>query len=336
MNRFTGKTIALIVVLIALGVSAWFLFGNTVGGIEYANADRYTAGDATVTDRVENLLVDWTAGEVSIAYHSGSGIIITETANKALDDGDKLRWWLDGTTLRIRYAKAGLRFSFGLEKKLTVSLPEGMVLKSADISSTSGNLKIPALAAEEIRLGSTSGGISAVTSAAKKLSASSTSGGIALRQDDDADTVELHSTSGGIACTLNNVKTVTGNATSGGIALSIDGKAGTVKLGSTSGTIALAIASADTVETAATSGNVTGSVASFTGLKAGSTSGSITLQLPAEPGFTCKAETTSGDFSSGLPLTKNGDTYTCGDGSAVCSIGTTSGNIRIDPLPHEQ
>ncbi len=49
MNRFTGKTIALIVVMIALGVSAWFLFGNTVGGIEYANADRYTAGDATVT-----------------------------------------------------------------------------------------------------------------------------------------------------------------------------------------------------------------------------------------------------------------------------------------------
>lgn len=333
MNRFTGKTIALIIVLFALAAAAWFLFGNTVGGIEYANADRYTAGDATVTGRVENLFVDWTSGEVSIAYHSGSGVIISETANKALGDDDKLRWWLDGTTLRIRHAKAGLRISFGLEKKLTVSLPEGTVLKSADISSTSGDLKIPALAAEEIRLGSTSGGISAVTSTAKTLYASSTSGGIVLRQDDDAGTVELHSTSGGIACALNNVKTVTGDSTSGGIALNIDGKAGTVKLGSTSGGIGLAIASADTVETASTSGSVTGSVASFTELKAGSTSGSITLQLPAEPGFTCKAGTTSGSFSSDLPLTKNGDTYTCGDGSARCSISTTSGNIRIDPLP---
>lgn len=333
MNRFTGKTIALIIVLFALAAAAWFLFGNTVGGIEYANADRYTAGDATVTGRVENLFVDWTSGEVSIAYHSGSGVIISETANKALGDDDKLRWWLDGTTLRIRHAKAGLRISFGLEKKLTVSLPEGTVLKSADISSTSGDLKIPALAAEEIRLGSTSGGISAVTSTAKTLYASSTSGGIALRQDDDAGTVELHSTSGGIACALNNVKTVTGDSTSGGIALNIDGKAGTVKLGSTSGGIGLAIASADTVETASTSGSVMGCVASFTELKAGSTSGSITLQLPAEPGFTCKAGTTSGSFSSDLPLTKNGDTYTCGDGSARCSISTTSGNIRIDPLP---
>ena len=333
MSRFTGKTIALIIVLFALAAAAWFLFGSTVGGIDYADADRYTAGDATVTGRVENLFIDWTAGEVSIATHSGSGVIISETANKALGDGDRLRWWLDGTTLRIRYAKAGLRLSLNLEKKLTVSLPEGTVLKSADICSTSGDLKIPALAAEEIRLGSTSGGISAVTSSAKKLSASSTSGGIALRQDDDADTVELHSTSGGIACALNNVKTVTGDSTSGGIALTVDGRAGAVKLGTTSGGIGLAVASADTVEASSTSGSVTGSVASFTDLKAGSTSGSITLQLPAEPGFTCKAGTTSGSFSSDLPLTKNGDTYTCGNGSARCSISTTSGNIRIDPLP---
>ena len=38
---------------------------------------------------------------------------------------------------------------------------------------------------------------------------------------------------------------------------------------------------------------------------------------------------TSGTFTSELPLSKNGNTYVCGDGSASCRIGTTSGDITL-------
>ena len=69
--------------------------------------------------------------------------------------------------------------------------------------------------------------------------------------------------------------------------------------------------------------------AAFRDLKIGSTSGTVTVKLPAEPGFTCRAGTTSGSFSSDIALTKNGSEYTCGDGSAKCTIDTTSGDIRI-------
>ncbi len=327
MNKSKILTVALIAVLAALAVSAWFSFGTTAAGIEYANADKYTVGEATVSGAVENLSVDWTSGEVNIESHKGDGVVISETSAKALSEDDRLRWWLDGTTLRVRYAKSGFRISFNLEKKLTVSLPEGTVLKSADISATSGDLKIPRLAADEIRLGSTSGNITAVTEAGK-LAASSTSGDVDVRQSGDIDAVDLHSTSGSIACELVNVKKLTADSTSGGVRVAVTGAAGTLKIGSTSGNIYPEIASADKVEASSTSGSVSGSV-NAAEMKIGSTSGDITLKLPAEPGFTLKAGTASGSFSSDLPLSKNKDSYTCGDGSASFSVSTTSGNIRI-------
>ena len=69
MSKSKTLTIALIVVLIALGVAAWFLFGNTAAGLSYPNADKYSVGDATVSGTVNNLFVDWTAGKVTVEYY---------------------------------------------------------------------------------------------------------------------------------------------------------------------------------------------------------------------------------------------------------------------------
>ena len=329
MNKSKVLTLALIVVLAGLAACAWFMFGTTSAGLAYANADKYTVGEATVSGTVENLFVDWTAGQVNIEYHDGEGVIITEKANQTLNEDDKLRWWLDGTTLRIRYAKPGFRISFNLDKQLTVSLPADTVLKSADISSTSGDLNIPGLVADEIRLGSTSGSISAVT-VTKKLTASSTSGGIAVRQGDTIGTVDLDSTSGSISCTLGaNAAAVTARSTSGSISLDAAGSVETVKLESTSGSIYPSLASVGKAELSSTSGCVDGVFSAIHDLKIGTTSGNVSVRLPADPGFTCRVDSTRGDFSTDLALTKNGDTYTCGDGSAKCSIDTTSGSVRI-------
>ena len=148
MTKSRTFTVALIVVLILLAASAWLMFGRTAAGMSYPDADKYTVGNTTVTRPVNNLYVDWTSGQVNIEYHDGTGVIVSETANRALSEDDMLRWWLDGDTLRIRFAKSGFRISVNLDKHLTVSLPKGTVLKSADIGTTSGDLFIPALAAD--------------------------------------------------------------------------------------------------------------------------------------------------------------------------------------------
>ena len=179
MKKSTVLTAALIVCLILLGVSAWRMFGGSAG-FTYADAGKYSTGDATVSGSVENLYIDWTEGRVNIEYHTGSGVTVSETADRPLSDRNRLRWWLDGSTLRIRYVAPGIRMSPNPNKVLTVSLPEGTVLKSAEIGSTSADLNIPSLAADGIRLESTSGDINASTLAGNSpsppLQAASASG----------------------------------------------------------------------------------------------------------------------------------------------------------------
>ena len=111
MTKSKTFTVALIVVLILLGLSAWLMFGRTAAGMSYPDADKYIIGSTTVTGPVNNLYVDWTSGQVNIEYHDGTGVIVSETANRDLSEDDKLRWWLDGDTLRIRFAKPGFHIS---------------------------------------------------------------------------------------------------------------------------------------------------------------------------------------------------------------------------------
>lgn len=293
MNRSKSLVAALIVVLVLLGAGSCLMFGKTLG-LSYANADQYTAGDTEITSAVEHLDINWTSGKVIIEYHSGSGVSVRETANKTLSDDDKLHWWLDGTTLRVQYAKPGIRYfwnNWNLQKTLTVSLPEGTVLKSAKIDATAADLEIGSLAADEILLDTTAGDIAAST-AAKKLVVSSTSGKMDIRQDSPMDSVKLTATAGSIFCRLADAKEINADTTAGSIDMTVTGSAKNISLDSTAG--------------------------------------SVTLRLPTEPGFTCRVSTTAGSFNSPLSLQKDGKTYTCGDGSIQCSISTTAGSVRLD------
>ncbi|MGN0823607.1 MAG: DUF4097 family beta strand repeat-containing protein [Candidatus Coproplasma sp.] len=58
-------------------------------------------------------------------------------------------------------------------------------------------------------------------------------------------------------------------------------------------------------------------------------SGNIDLALPESLGFTLTFKTTSGNFSSALSTTKDGDTYTRLEGGAPISAKTTSGSLNI-------
>ena len=333
MSRSKTLTVGLILVLAGLAVAAWCMFGNAAGGIglTYENEKMYSVGDAKISGPVEKLDLDWTEGFVNIAYHEGSEVLLSETSPKALKEDDRFRWWLDGKTLRIRYAKSGVRLSVtSLEKTLTVSLPEGMALTGADLSVTSADMRIDSLVAEELTLSSTSGNITA-SAVTKNLKASSTSGDMALTLPHGADTVALDSTSGNISCTLDYAVKVTAGSTSGGIGLTLATGAETIRTHSTSGNTYIDSASVKDADLSSTSGSITARLAALEKLKIGSTSGSVTAKLPAEPGFTCTVHTASGSLSSALELAKDGNRYSCGNGSSDISIDTTSGGIRIEP-----
>ena len=327
MNRSKLLTGALVIVLVLLAGGSWLLFGSSTG-LNFANADQYTAGDTEISSAVENLDIEWTSGAVNLEYHAGSGVTVSETANRTLSEDEKLRWWMDGNTLRVRYCKSGLNIHFNLNKVLTVSLPEGTALKQSNIDVTSADVNVPKLAADEVRFDSTSGNVKAEIST--KLDASSTSGDMEIRQDGDIRSAVLGSTSGNITFTAASAENVDMKSTSGGLNITLSGNVTKLHLDSTSGTILADLASTDKAEFDSTSGNMDVTLQSFKDLDLDATSGNITLKLPNAPGFTLDLDAKPGNFSNSLAMEKSGSKYTYGNGSARLRIETTSGDIRIE------
>ena len=328
MNKTAVLSILLAVCLVVLAVCAFLIFGNGFR-LNYANASEYTAGEAALTDAPANLDIDWIDGSVDIRFHAEPTVLIAETSTKNIPEDLALRWWMDGSTLRIRYAKAGVAlWNQNLNKRLTLTLPEGTVLGDVAVHGTSSDVSIAQMQADSLALETTSGDIRA-EAAAVRLTASSTSGSI-QGTIAGAVSVTATATSGGIGLTLTgDAESVNLSSTSGNVSLHLD-EADAVTISTTSGGISLEALSADRVQTSSTSGSVTLGLGAFGDLEVGTTSGSVAARLPQLPGFSGEITTTSGAIRTGLPLTKDGSKWSCGDGSARISIHTTSGSVQLD------
>ena len=317
-----------VICIAALAFCAVKIFRNETG---FGNADagQYNAGGTTLDAAVENLNIDWTDGKVTIAYHGKDTVEISEKASKPIPEADALRWRLDGGTLYIRYSRPGFFKMHSLKKELTVTLPKNISLDRVSIDATSADVSIPVLHANVIE-------------------AALTSGDLSLEQTGSAGSVTLNSTSGTILATMEDAKAVQVTSTSGAIDLSQKGDADSCRISSTSGSVQATLKSAETVEITTTSGqisleadavsksrldNTSGGITvvllEFDDLELESTSGNISLALPSGTGFRASIDTASGDFSSSIALKQDGNSYSCGDGSANLRINTTSGNIEL-------
>ena len=326
MKKSTLMTILLVICIAAAAVTGILLLGGEMRTV-YADAGRYSAGETTLDAGAENLEIDWIDGKVTVAYHPENTITITETAPGAIPEDKAVHWWMDGNTLRIRYAKSGIILLRGLNKELTVTLPEGTKLKTARITGTSCDLEVPAITAEELEMQTTSGGIHAGASA-KKVSLGGTSGNI-FGTLDGAEEITAGTTSGSISLIQTGTsRAVRLSSTSGALSIKAE-EIGELNAGSTSGSINVEAKKADKTDISSTSGSITLALEAFSDLKVGTTSGSVNAALPETPGFTGDFGTTSGRFDSALALTRNGSVYSCGDGSGRCTIHTTSGNIIL-------
>ena len=307
-----GMVVCAVVLLCAVIATSTGWFG--AGGFaSYANAEKYTSGNAEIRDTVKNLEVNWTSGSVNVAYHAENTVKLEETAKRSLSDDEKLQWWMDGDTLRVQFTKPGIRWNMP-GKELTITLPDGIALENARIQATSAEIRVPALKAEKMELCSTSGDIDAAAEA-DTATVESTSGDVKLKLSGKAGSVRIGSTSGDIILEAE--------------------KTGSINAGSTSGRIGIKAAEAEKVKAGSTSGNIDVTLWKVFSLDIGATSGDVTAALNETPGFTAEIGTVSGRFTSSLALTKDGSRYVCGDGSTDVKIGTTSGDVRIEAAEEE-
>ena len=258
---------------------------------KYANADKYTAGgftyDAGAVKRVE---LEWAAGGITLKHGSGT-LSVSESGGDALATSERLHWWLDGTTLRIKYCESGFTHIIPSKNKhLTLELPinDRVDLK---IDVASGGIYADALHVNSLDVKTASGGIAIDALDAGEAHIDSASGGIRLGTV-TVDVFSVDTASGGLSADRLNARTVKVDSASGGITLGLD----------TMETVDIDVAS-----------------------------GRVTLKLlNAEHGATVRLSKLSGDFDCALPMTAEGKTYKIGDGAIQIKINTASGGVTIE------
>ncbi len=186
----------------------------------YDHADKYSVGDMISADNVTEIEVEWVKGSVNI--DTGSEFSVKETYPGTLSDNMKLHYWLDGSTLRIRFAASGV-MDFNkseLEKELTVTVPEQFSLeniyavtvsasttvrapsKSIKVTTVSGDINVGDCSASEIKLESVSGDISVNSTSTESIRTDTVSGDITL-QGIDCSSARADSVSGNVDIKFN-------------------------------------------------------------------------------------------------------------------------------------
>ncbi|MBE7077720.1 MAG: DUF4097 domain-containing protein [Clostridiales bacterium] len=170
----------------SLGIIA-VLFGALIGtsgcskNLTYENAEKYTAGGTTLTAAVTDVEIEWLAGSVEFAYGEGEGVTFKETSATDLDKRTMLYYWLENTTLHIKFAQSRIGWWNGAypDKDLVVTLPKDLVLTEVEVDTASADIDLNNLSARRIEADSSSGAIMGVLSdATKELNVESLSGSV--------------------------------------------------------------------------------------------------------------------------------------------------------------
>lgn len=307
------RRVIVYIILAALALAAASMLTGCTGfrTSSYANADRYTAGDAEFTDEIRRIEIDWPSGSVNLVPHAKDTVLLSEAAEEGMPEELRVHWWLEGSTLHVRFSASGAkqRAFNSWRKELTLTVPEALSLDGVEIRTASATVAAEGLAAETLDISTASGSIR-LDCAANAIRLNSASGSVQLTQRDSAAEVYIDTASGRIEAELGHVDAA--------------------QLESASGRIALAAGSVDTLTAKTASGTITCAMeAAPSACRLRSTSGDVALSLPEHADFTAKVSTTSGDFESDFALKKDGRSYICGSGSAGIEIDTTSGDVSI-------
>lgn len=217
--------------LLLIAVSATLLLAgcdtkvNIIGlsDYRYDNPENYLVGNAELTEKVENIEIDWMVGNVKVLPHDKDAVSISEKSETELAENVKLRYWLDDTTLRIRFCACGKWNFSDLKKDLTVMVPDTLILGKLKVNSVSADVNLTNCAVSQlVKINTVSGKIKAeLTKPLKEFKGDSTSadftvsapsvsrldvdtvsGAVSLSVQKQPDWLEVDSASGSVSLVL--------------------------------------------------------------------------------------------------------------------------------------
>lgn len=257
---------------------------------DHGSDEGYTVGTASVSDEVRELDVSWLAGSVTLELTEGDAVTLREEPQPESSDA-RMRWRLQDGKLTVYSQKSGLTVA-PRAKQLTIGIPAARAEKLQKLSLDLGaaSASLPALTLRELELDSVSGSVTLSGGSYEKLDFDSTSGGLTVT---DAAVGEL------------SADTTSGSLTLDGVFEKVD------------------------FDTTSASLRVTTSVLPQD-IDCDSVSGSVTLTLPENSGFSASLDSVSGDLTvDGFTGSLHGDQFVYGQGGPAYEFDSVSGDVRI-------
>ncbi len=258
---------------------------------KYEDADSYSIGNTVIESEFDGIDIDWVNGEVKLVPYGEKTVKIEENCDEELKQEYELRWKTENGRLIIKPCESGAKAKKFPEKRLVVYIPKEMV---KDIVFTKFNSISANFMASEFDF--------------IFFVATTTSGDVILKDCKVAD-LKADSTSGDLI--LNNCTTDTAQLDTTSGKINVTGTASLVIADSTSGEILI---STDNAPKA---------------IKADSTSGKVTLELPENDGFTLEYDTTTGTLHNDFEAKNEDGKIIYGNGVNEYEIDTTSSNLYV-------
>lgn len=150
------KRIAFIIAVMA-GVLFAACGENTKIDIKYDHPERYSVGDATLSQPISAISVDWVCGDVDIVYTDDPAVRIHEEIQEGflpLTDSLRMRYYVDEEgELEIQYCGHG-KYRYGdmknIRKHLVVEVPRGTVLDDIDIDGVETGVTVGQVLSREL------------------------------------------------------------------------------------------------------------------------------------------------------------------------------------------
>lgn len=283
------------------------------------NTMNYVTNTYTVNEEFSSISVDGAECDIRLLASEDSGCKVVCTEGENISHSVTVE---NGTLSIERHDRRKWHMYFGVywgSMEILIYLPQSE-FDELHAQSVSGDIEVPedfSFTTADLR--STSGDIRFLAAVEQDLSADTTSGDIAL-SDIQCRNAEIDTTSGNIRLSGTQCQNAQIDTTSGDIQLS-EIQCQNAEIGTTSGSVRLTdLTAAEAIHAQSVSGNLTLQRCDAASLWFSSTSGDIFGSLLTEKQF--EIDTTSGDIR--VPDTSWGGT---------CKASTVSGDIEFSILP---
>lgn len=200
--------------------------------VKYKDESKYSIGNFTFqSSEIDKIEINWIFGDITIVESDKAELSVTEDES-GLKNNQKLRYLIEGRTLKIQFWKAYYKSNLSNRKKnLTIEIPQNIAL---EINQVSGNIESDKLTLRSLDIEIVSGNTNIDSLKTGELNIDTVSGRVNINSV-NATYIEVDTVSGNVKMGLFSATEVEINSVSGDVSLKLNGLGATIDFNSVSG-----------------------------------------------------------------------------------------------------